>query len=151
MNSKMGVAQAYAAALAPDAGGDIDAFANLLSDDFQNLDQDGSVAFTKDGFLSLIRVLDAAFSHLGFVVTELYEEGDFIVISGHNEGVHTADLDLSGLGLGVVPATGKKVVWPEASARLTIVSDKVTRLEPHAGPAGLKAFLTALGVEMPPD
>ena len=153
MNSKMEVAEAYASALAPDAGGDIDAFANLLSDDFQNLDQDGNVAFNKDGFLGLLRVLSAAFSHIGFVVTELYEEGDFIVISGHNEGVHTADLDLSGLGLGlgVVPASGKKVVWPEASARLTIVSDKVTRLEPHAGPAGLKAFLKALGVELPPD
>jgi hypothetical protein len=147
----MAVAEAYAAALAPDAGGDIDAFANLLSDDFQNLDQDGNVALTKDGFLGLLRVIGAAFSHVGFVATELYEEDDFVVISGHTQGVHTADLDLSGLGLGVVPASGKMVVWPDASARLTIVGDKVTRLEPHAGPAGVKAFLMALGVEISPD
>lgn len=41
MNIKMEVANAWAAAVAP--GGDIDAAANLLSDDFQNLDQDGNV------------------------------------------------------------------------------------------------------------
>ena len=147
----MEVAEAYAAAVAPDAEGGIDAFAALLSDDFQNLDQDGNVAFNKDGFIGLLQVMGAAFSHLGFVVTELYEEGDYIVIGGHNEGSHKADLDLSSMGLGVVPATGKKVVWPDAKAKLTVVGDKVTQLEPHSGPAGVKAFLTALGVELPPN
>jgi len=150
VNSKMDVAKAWKAAFAPDAGGDIDAIAKLLSDDFQNLDQDGNVALTKDGFLNLGRMMHAAFTDYGFVITELYEEGDYIIIRGHNEGVHTADLDLSAMGLGILPASGKKIVWPEASAKLTIVGDKVKRLEPHAGPAGLKAFLSALGIELPP-
>ncbi len=151
MSSQMEIARAYAAAVAPDASGDLDDFANMLSDDFQNLDQNGNVALTKDGFLNLFRMMSAAFTHIGFVVSELYEEGDHVIITGHNEGVHTSDLDLSPMGLGILPASGKRVVWPEASAKLTIVGDKVTRLEPHAGPAGMKAFLAALGVEVPPD
>jgi hypothetical protein len=149
MNSKMEVAKAWATAFAP--GSDIDAVANLLSDDFQNLDQDGNVALTKDGILNLGRMMHAAFTDYGFVVTQLSEEGDYIIITGHNEGVHTADLDLSAMGLGILPASGKKIVWPEASAKLTIEGDKIKRLEPHAGPAGLKAFLSALGIDLPPE
>ena len=149
MNSKMEVAKAWAVAVAP--GGDIDAAANLLSDGFQNLDQDGNVALTKDGFLNLGRMMHAAFTGYGFVVTGLSEEGDYVIITGHNEGMHTADLDLSAMGLGILPASGKKIVWPEASAKLTIAGDKIKRLQPYAGPAGLKAFLSALGIELPSD
>lgn len=149
MNGMMEVAKAWAKAVAPDQ--DIDAVANLLSDDFQNLDQDGNVALSKDGILNLGRMMHAAFTGYGFVTTELFEEGNYIIITGHNEGVHTADLDLSAMGSGIVPASGKRIVWPVASAKLTITGDKIKRLEPHAGPAGLKAFLSALGVELPPD
>jgi len=148
MNNKMEVAKAWAAAVAP--GADIDAAPDLLSEDFQNLDQDGQVALIKDGILNMGRMMRAAFTDYGFVTTELSEENDYVIITGHNEGVHTADLDLSAMGLGILPASGKKIVWPEASAKLTIVGDKVKRLEPHAGPAGLKAFLSALGIELPP-
>ena len=149
MNSKMEIAKAWAAAVGPD--GDFDAIANLLSDDFENLDQDGNVALTKEGFLNLWRMMNASFTKVGFVVTEMYEEGDHVILRGHNEGVHTADLDLTAMGFGILPASGKKIVWPEASTKLTIAGDKVKRLEPHAGAAGLMAFLSALGIELPLD
>jgi hypothetical protein len=145
----MEVAEAWAAAFAP--GSDIDAVANLLSDDFENLDQDGNVALSKEGFLNFARMIRRAFTDHGFVTNELLEYGDCVIITGHNEGVHTADLDLSAMGLGILPASGKKILWPEVSSKLTIVGDKVKRLEPHAGPAGLKAFLSALGIELPSD
>ncbi len=68
-------------------------------------------------------------------------------MTGHFEGTHTGDLDLSAMGLGVIPASGKKIVWPEASAKLTIEDGKIVRMEPYAGAAGLKAWLAALGIE----
>lgn len=145
MKTKMELAKTYAAALAPPA--DLEAFANLLSNDFANLDQDGKVALTREGILNLGHMMATAFSDYGFVVNTLSEEGDHIIITGHNEGVHTADLDLTAMGLGIIPASGKKIVWPEASAKLTIVGNKVTQLEPHSGAAGLKAFLSALGID----
>jgi SnoaL-like polyketide cyclase len=149
MKSKMEVANEWAAAVAP--GCDIDAAEKLLSDDFQNLDQDGKVALTKDGILNLGRMMHVAFTDYGFVTTRLSQEGDYVIITGHNEGIHTADLDLSAMEIGMLPASGKKIVWLEASAKLTIVGDRIKRLEPHAGPAGLKAFLLALGIEFPPE
>jgi hypothetical protein len=145
----MEVAEAWAAAFAP--GSDIDAVANLLSDDFENLDQDGNVALSREGFLNFARMIRRAFTDHGFVTNELLEHDDCVIITGHNEGVHTADLDLSAMGLGILPASGKKILWPEVSSKLTIVGDKVKRLEPYAGPAGLKAFLSALGIELPSD
>ena len=144
MNSKMEVAKAWAAAVAPGSNIGFDAAANLLADDFQNLDQDGNGALNKDGLLNLGRTMQAAFTDYGFVVSELSEEGDAIIIIGHNEGVHTGDLDLSAMGLGVIPASGKKIVWLAASAKLTIAGDQIKRMEPYAGPAGLKAFLAGL-------
>ena len=149
MSKKMEVAKAWAAAVAPDI--DIDAAANLLSDDFQNLDQDGKVALTKEGILNLGRMMKAAFTNYGFALTKLSEKAEYIIITGHNEGIHTADLDLRGMGLGILPASGRKIEWPEASAKLTISGDKITRLEPYTGTAGLKAFLSALGIEILPD
>jgi hypothetical protein len=149
MKSKMEVAKAYATALAPPA--DLEAFGNLLSNDFTNLDQDGKVALTREGILNLGRMMSAAFTDYGFVVNTLSEESDYIIITGHNEGVHTTDLNLTAMGLGIIPASGRKIVWPEASAKLTITGNKVTQLEPHAGPAGLKAFLSALGIDLPTD
>ncbi len=149
MNRKMEIAKAWAAAVGLD--GDIDAIANLLSDDFENLDQDGKVALTKEGFLNLARMMNASFTQVGFVVSEMYEEGDHVILRGHNEGVHTADLDLSAMGFGILPASGKKIVWPEASTKLTIVGDKVKRLEPYGGAAGLKAYLSGIGIELPSE
>jgi len=149
MNKKMEIAKAWAAAVGPD--GNIEAIANLLTDDFENLDQDGNVALNKEGFLNLARMMNAAFTQVGFVVSEMYEEGDHVILRGHNEGVHTGDLDLSPMGFGILPASGKKIVWPEASTKLTFAGDKVKRLEPYGGAAGLKAYLSGLGIELPPD
>jgi hypothetical protein len=40
---------------------------------------------------------------------------------------------------------------PETSAKLAIAGDKIKRMEPYSGHAGLKAFLSALGIELPSE
>jgi hypothetical protein len=72
-------------------------------------------------------------------------------MSGHFEGTHTGDLDLSAIGIGVIPASGKKIVWPEASEKITVEGDKIIRMEPYAGASGMQAWLAALGVELPSE
>ena len=109
---------------------ELDALTGYLSDDFQNFDKDGNVALTKEGILSMGRMMQASFTEYGFVLSDLREEDDFVIMSGHFEGTHTADLDLSAMGLGILPASGKKIVWPDASAKLTFAGDKIIRLEP---------------------
>lgn len=149
MTSKLDVVKAYTDLMA--VGGDMEADTAYFSDDFQNFDKDGNVALTKEGIVSMTRMISASFKDYGFVLTNLRNEGDFIIVTGHSEGTHRGDLDLSAMGLGVVPASGKKIVWPEASAKFTVEGDKIVRMEPYAGAAGLQAFLAALGLELPSE
>jgi hypothetical protein len=95
--------------------------------------------------------MSASFKDYGSVVTDLQEEDEFVISGGHFEGTHPGDLDLSAMGLGVVPAGGKKIIWLEARAKLTAEGDKIVRMEPYAGAVGLQAFLAALGLELPSE
>ena len=149
MSSLLDIARAYTEIIS--VGGDIDAMADFFSDDFQNFDKDGKAVLDKEGLLAMGRMMRPSFTDYGFVLAELRQEDDFVIMTGHFEGILSSDLDLSAMGLGVIPASGKKIVWPEASAKLTFEGDKIVRMEPYAGAAGLRAFLAALGVELPSD
>ena len=148
VTSKLDTARAYVDLISVD--GDLEkAITDYMADDFKNLDKDGDVALTKDQLLGMTRRLGRSFTGYGFLCSDLRDEDDFVIMTGHFEGTHTDDLDLSAMGLGVIPASGKKVVWPEASAKLTIEGSKIVKMEPHAGAAGLKAWLAALGIDTP--
>lgn len=146
--SKLDIVRAYLDAAAVDMMAAVD---DYLSDDFHTTDPDGNVELTKDGFVGMGRMMLTSFTDYTWVTADIREEGDQVIFSGHFEGTHTSDLDLSAMGLGVVPASGKKIVWPEASMKLTVEGDKIVKMEPHGGAAGLQAFLAALGVEPPAD
>ena len=147
MISKLDVVRAYSDAL----GVDIKAAMDYLSDDFHTVDPDGNVVLTKDGFVGLGRAMRASFTDYAWVTSDIREEGDQVIFIGHNEGTHTSDLDLSAMGIGVVPASGQKIVWPEASMKLTVKGEKIVKMEPYGGAAGLQGFLAPLGVEPPAD
>ena len=149
MSSLLDIARAYTEVIS--VGGDIDAMADFFSNDFQNFDKDGKAVLDKEGLLAMGRMMRPSFTDYGFVLAELRQEDDFVIMTGHFEGILSSDLDLSAIGLGVIPASGKKIVWPEASAKLMFEGDKIVRMEPYAGAAGLRAFLAALGVELPSD
>jgi len=147
MTSKIDIVRAYSDALAVD----MTAAMEYLSDDFHTTDPDGNVVLTKDGFVGMGRAMLTSFTDYTWVTSDIREEADQVIFSGHNEGTHTSDLDLSAMGVGVIPASGKKIVWLEASLKLTVEGDKIVKMEPHGGAAGLKGFLAPLGVEPPGD
>ena len=148
MTSKLDTAQAYVDLIS--VSGDLEkAITDYMSDDFENLDTDGNVALTKDQLLEMTRMLRPSFTGYGFVSADLREEDDYVIMTGHFEGTHIGDVDLSAMGLGVIPASGKKIVWPEASAKLTIEGGRIVRMQPYAGAAGLKAWLAALETKTP--
>ena len=148
MTSKLDTAQAYVDLIS--VGGDLEkAITDYMSDDFENLDTDGNVALTKDQLLGMVRMLGGSFTGYGFLSADLREEDDYVIMTGHFEGTHIGDVDLSAMGLGVIPASGKKIVWPEASAKLTIEGGRIVRMQPYAGAAGLKAWLAALETKTP--
>jgi hypothetical protein len=73
-----------------------------------------------------------------------------VVVTSHWEGTFVNDFDLSALGLGVAPATGKAVVFPTSTIRISFDGDQISRIhDPATGPdVGTAGFLKALGVEL---
>ncbi len=151
MTSPLEVVSAYLDAAWSDPPSSVlAALEEYLSDDFQNLDEDGNVVMNKEAYMGMARLLGAAFDDdFTFVVADLSEADDGALMSGHFEGTHTRDLDMSAMGLGVIPASGEKIVWDDATVKWTVEGDKIVRLEPYGGTAGLAGFLAPLGVELP--
>jgi hypothetical protein len=125
----------------------IEANEKYLSDDFQNLDQDGNVLMDKKAYIGLARLLVGAFKDYRAVISSLREDGDGVIMTFHFEGTHTGDLDLSAMGLGVIPASGKKIIWPEVSSKFVVEGDKITSIQAISG--GMEWFLAPLGVTLP--
>ncbi|MDX1418270.1 MAG: nuclear transport factor 2 family protein [Candidatus Promineifilaceae bacterium] len=149
MSRKLDVIREYTESIG--IGGNREALADYFSDDFQMLDKAGNFIMNKEMLLGGMQQTLQAFTDYGFVLNDVREEGDFVIMSGHFEGTHTGDLDLSAMGIGVIPASGKKVVWPEASEKISVEGDKIIRMEPYSGASGMQAWLAALGVEPPSE
>lgn len=123
----------------------------MLADDFQALDEDGNVLMNKTTYIAMGELMLGAFDDLTYVRIDLSEsDEDSALVTGHFEGTHTGDFDLSAMGLGVIPASGKKVVWPDSTIKWIVKDDKIVRNEPAGGSAGLEGFLAPLGVDPPP-
>ncbi|MFL7893603.1 MAG: ester cyclase [Anaerolineales bacterium] len=126
-----------------------DANMKYLSDDFQNFDADGKVIGDKEAYIGLSQLIFAAFPDFKSVDTDLREEGDDIIVSYQWEGTQTGDLDLSAMSLGVIPASGKRIVWPEATSVFTIKGGKIVSIKPYGDSSGMEEFLKPLGIAMP--
>lgn len=119
-----------------------------LSDDFKTFDADGNVTLDKKAYTGMSMLIFKSFPDYKAVFSEKREEEDgSVVLSFHFEGTHKGDLDLSAMGMGVIPASGKKVVWPESTSKWTVVGDKIVSIQAITG--GVEDFLGALGVKLP--
>ena len=150
MTSKLEVVSKYLdEAWSNPPASNVEASMATYSDDFANLDEDGNVLMDKEAYIGMGQLMFSAFNDFRWVLSDLREEDDGVIMTGHFEGTHTGDLDLSAMGLGVIPASGKKIVWSEAIVKWGVRGDKIVSLEPHGGAGGLGGFLAPLGVEPP--
>lgn len=127
----------------------IEAFSKYLADDFQSLDQSGTVLMDKKAYTGMVHLLMTAFKDFKAVFSDLSEVSEGVIVSSHFEGTHTGDLDLSAIGIGVIPASGRKIVWPETRNMFKINGDKIVSIKPMDESGGLKSFLEPLGVKLP--
>lgn len=118
-----------------------------FSDDYKGLGKDGNVTTDKAVFIGMGQLLMNAFPDFNGVLHDISEDDGDVILSFHWEGTHTGDFDLSAMGLGVIPASGKKFVTPVSKSRFMVEGDKIVGSQPISG--GLEAILAALGVEMP--
>lgn len=125
----------------------LEADKTYLSDEFKSLDRNGNVILDKNLLMGMTKLVLSAFKDFKSVFHEMREEGDGVLVRFHWEGTHTVDFDMSPMGLGVIPASGKKVVWPEASTMYFVEGDKIVGSKEITG--GMEWFLAPLGVKLP--
>ena len=126
----------------------IESLERQLSDDFQFLDKDGNVMMDRASYFGFSRLMLASFEDLQFVYSGFTEEGDDTTVRSHWEGTFTGDLDLSAMGMGVIPASGKKIIWPESSSKWKVEGGKVITIQ-DLTEGGIGEFLAPLGVKPP--
>lgn len=128
---------------------DMDALASILADNFQ-LSGPVPEPVGAEEFLGLIRVMAAAFSELNFNTTITSVEGNAAKTTNQVTGTHSADLDLSMMGMGVIPATGKSFSLPIENGEVIVEGDKIASIYVTPDPnAGLMGILAQLGIEPP--
>jgi len=148
MTSKSDVVRAYFdSAWTNPPSSVIQAAEKYMSDDFQSLDKDGNLTMNKEMFMGMTRLLLAAFKDFKSQYSHLHEEDDGVVVHYHFEGTQTGDFDLSAMGLGVIPASGKRIVWPEATSKWKVEGGQIVSELAISG--GMEWFLSPLGVELP--
>ncbi len=119
-----------------------------LSDEFHNFDKDGNVMGDKAAFNAVSQLLYNAFTGFKGVVHDLQEEEDgSVTMTFHFEGTHTGDFDLSAMGMGVIPATGKRIVTPESKTRFMVEGGQIVSSQPISG--GFEDLLAGIGVTLP--
>ena len=120
---------------------------SLLTDDFMF---SGPVPEPVNGpaWLDMSKNLKAAFPDLDYQFKIEGVNGNVVNISAQLKGTHKGDLDLTAMGMGVIPATNKSFAASREHGKVTVQGDKIKSLanEPTEG-AGLMAILGQLGVQ----
>ena len=118
-----------------------------FADDFQWTDSLGSPPMDKKSWLGMGDLMQSAFPDLKIIVEDIREEGDEVVVTSRFAGTFKNDMDLSPLGLGVVPATGKAVDFPSSTDLVCFSNGQISEMHNRdTGPdAGMAGFLKAIG------
>jgi predicted ester cyclase len=122
----------------------------LWSEDFQRTDVLGNPPMDWASWQAMNGLMRSAFPDLGLVIEDIREEGDDVVVTTRFTGTFINDLDLSFMGMGIVPATGKAVNFPTGTDRISFDNGKIQKLHGlDTGPdSGFVGFFKALGMEM---
>jgi len=122
---------------------------SMLADDFQF---SGPVPETinKDAWLGMSSSLKTAFPDLDYHFRVIGTEGDIVRATSQLSGTHSGSFDLTGMNMGLIPATGKTFAASLEKTRITVKDNKITAwaVEPTQG-AGMEAIIKLLDVKMP--
>lgn len=95
--------------------------------------------------------LKTAFPDLNYQFKAEKSDGNTVRISAQLTGTHKGALDLSSLGMGIIPPTNKTFVAALEHGEATVKDGKVNTwaMKPTEG-AGMMAILGQLGIKQPP-
>jgi predicted ester cyclase len=118
-----------------------------LTDDYQFVDSVGSPPMDKEAWFGMGELMQASIPDIDFIIDEIHQEGEDVILTGHFTGTFKNDLDLSAMNMGVIPATGKAIDIPGGTSRISFTGDKISKNHNlDTGPnAGMAGFLAAFG------
>lgn len=129
--------------------GDFEKAKSFLSSDFKF---SGSVPepINAEAWMGMSKSLKKAFPNLDYRFQVKSMNGDVATISAELKGTQSGDFDLTGMNMGVIPATNKSFAAANELGKVTVKGDKVTSWANQANEgAGLMAILGQLGVKPP--
>lgn len=129
--------------------GDFENAKSMLADDFQF---SGPVPepINRDDWHGMSTQLKTAFPDLNYHFRVIGTEGDVVKATSQLSGTHSGSFDLTGMNMGVIPATNKTFAAKLEKTKITVKENKITAwaVEPTQG-AGVLAILKQLDVETP--
>lgn len=131
--------------------GDYEGVMGYLTDDFTF---SGPVPepVNAQAWLGLARAMEVGMPDTDFHLHTMGVEGNVVKTGTQVTGTHTGDLDLTPMGFGVIPATGKSFSLPHEEGRLTVEGDKISSYHINVEEGGgLMGILAQLGVQPPAD
>ncbi|HEY46510.1 MAG: hypothetical protein AMJ88_07180 [Anaerolineae bacterium SM23_ 63] len=129
--------------------GDWEKVESFLSEDFKFM---GPVPEPMSGkqWVRLSKSMLRAFPDIQYHFRIDSIEGDVVRTTTRLTGTHTGGLDLTAMGLGVIPATGISFSNPEEEGEAVVKGDKVVSLHVKSVEgSGLMGILQKIGVEVP--
>ncbi|OGO36916.1 MAG: hypothetical protein A2W35_09935 [Chloroflexi bacterium RBG_16_57_11] len=147
MQTDMEVVRAFYVAV---DSGNLEKAGQLLSDDFK-LFGTTSGWVGKHEALEILTLLKTALPDLRHALSNIRSEGGVVMLTAQGGGRHTGPLDLPnlGMGMGIIPASGRMVIFPPDHYEFTVSQGKITTernvtpITPHSGVDG---FLKAVGI-----
>jgi predicted ester cyclase len=125
--------------------GDFETLAGIVAEDFEFSSHTRPPA-NKDQWLGISMTLRRAFPDLSYNFQIESVDGDRVMASNSFTGTHSQDLDLTAMGMGLIPATGIRIETPRDHGEGVVENGKVKTIHVHDGPgSGLLAVLQQVG------
>lgn len=128
---------------------DIEACKALLAQDFK-FSGTGREPQNADEWMGNVMSMAVAFPDLNYNIQITGYEGNKVMGTTQLTGTHTGDWDLSAVGMGVIPASGKSFSNPKETGVMTIEDGKIVSYEiASSEKGGIESVFAQLGIQPP--
>lgn len=131
--------------------GDFETAASYLADDFQFSSDTIPEPLDANQWLWMSHSLREGIPDLSYNFRIEEVDGNFARVSSQLTGTHTNDLDMSGMGIGVIPPTGVSFSADREYSEGEVTADgRIQRIHVYSGPnSGVSSMLAQIGVAPP--